>query len=301
MNRIPSLKLLMGFEAAARLGSFARAADELCLSQSAISHQISQIEAQTGQPLFRRVGRGVELTVAGEVLQRTVLRTLETLRSGMSRIATYLDPGLVAMVCPSPILQGWLQPRLDALQQQIPDLCPLLSSDETARFIDEIDVDIAIGSRPLDQEGLLQLPFLQDEWVMVASAAVAEKLILHPANHHSDITSLICLEEHLTGEKTGALLASLLQRFRLSAIYDDQSGVMDAVRRGRGMALLSRLAADSGLQDGTLAVVDDYAPLPGQTFWISRVAGEARSPQVMAAFAWLQQQNNISESFQKHI
>ncbi|MGG7669839.1 LysR family transcriptional regulator [Yersinia sp. J1] len=159
MNRIPSLKLLMGFEAAARLGSFARAADELCLSQSAISHQISQIEAQTGQPLFRRVGRGVELTVAGEVLQRTVLRTLETLRSGMSRIATYLDPGLVAMVCPSPILQGWLQPRLDALQQQIPDLCPLLSSDETARFIDEIDVDIAIGSRPLDQEGLLQLPF----------------------------------------------------------------------------------------------------------------------------------------------
>ena len=71
MPRIPSLKLLIGFEAAARLGNFSRAADELHLSQSAISHQIQQLEEQLGQPLFRRVGRGVELTVGGEVLQRS--------------------------------------------------------------------------------------------------------------------------------------------------------------------------------------------------------------------------------------
>ncbi len=68
-TRIPSLKLLTGFEAAARLGSFSRAAEELYLSQSAISHQIHELETQIGQPLFHRIGRGVELTVAGEVLR----------------------------------------------------------------------------------------------------------------------------------------------------------------------------------------------------------------------------------------
>ncbi|MCW3686418.1 LysR family transcriptional regulator, partial [Burkholderia cenocepacia] len=62
MQRVPSLKLLTGFEAAARLGNFSRAADELHLSQSAVSHQIQQLETHLGQPLFRRRGRGVELT-----------------------------------------------------------------------------------------------------------------------------------------------------------------------------------------------------------------------------------------------
>jgi DNA-binding transcriptional LysR family regulator len=89
-RRIPSLRLLLGFEAAARHGNFSRAADELALSQSAISHQIQQLEEHVGQPLFRRVGRGVELTVAGEVQQRTVQRSMGTLRSGLDRIGTYL-------------------------------------------------------------------------------------------------------------------------------------------------------------------------------------------------------------------
>lgn len=61
-SRLPSLRLLAGFEAAARIGSFSRAAESLHLSQSAISHQIQQLEAFVGQPLFHRVGRGVELT-----------------------------------------------------------------------------------------------------------------------------------------------------------------------------------------------------------------------------------------------
>lgn len=287
MHRIPSLKLLMGFEAAARLGSFARAADELCLSQSAISHQIQQLEEQTGQTLFRRVGRGVELTMAGEVLQRTVQRSLETLRSGLGRIATYLDPGLVVLVCPAPLLHGWLQPQLEQLQRDLPGLCPLLSTDETARYVDEIDVDITIGSRPIQQPGLLELPLLQDQWVVVARQDVAGRLNGLPQEQHAGHCSLICLEEHLTGEFTGPLFRQWLNSFRMAAIYDDQRCVLDAVARGRGMALVSRLAALEGLQDGTLARVNGYPVLPGQSWWLSRVAGTPRSDQVRQVFDWL--------------
>ncbi len=287
MHRIPSLKLLMGFEAAARLGSFARAADELCLSQSAISHQIQQLEQQTGQVLFRRVGRGVELTMAGEVLQRTVQRSLETLRSGLGRIATYLDPGLVVLVCPAPLLHGWLQAQLEQLQQDLPGLCPLLSTDETARYVDEIDVDITIGNRPIQQPDLLEVPLLQDEWLVVARQDIAHKLNASSVAEHAAHCPLICLEEHLTGEQTGPLFRQWLQSFRMAAIYDDQRCVLDAVERGRGMALVSKLVAADSLQAGRLARVEGYPTLPGHQWWLSRVAGETRSNKVNQVFDWL--------------
>ncbi|MFD2274009.1 LysR family transcriptional regulator [Undibacterium arcticum] len=67
---MPPLQSLIAFEAAARLGGLSRAAVELSLTQSAISHQIRNLESWVGQPLFRRVGRGVTLTAAGELFLR---------------------------------------------------------------------------------------------------------------------------------------------------------------------------------------------------------------------------------------
>src|ERR1700689_2818778 len=72
-----TLSTLRGFEAAARLASFALAANELHLSHSAVSHQIKLLEAELGQPLFRRVGRSVVLTDAGKDFSRSVRDILQ--------------------------------------------------------------------------------------------------------------------------------------------------------------------------------------------------------------------------------
>ncbi|HDR9767009.1 TPA: LysR family transcriptional regulator [Burkholderia cepacia ATCC 25416] len=294
MQRVPSLKLLTGFEAAARLGNFSRAADELHLSQSAISHQIQQLEAQLGQPLFRRRGRGVELTIAGEVLQRSVQRAMDTLRGGLDRIATYLNPGLVVLVCPAPLLHGWLQPRLEQLQQALPDLCPLLSTDETARYVDEIDVDMTIGTRPMLQPGLVDIPFMRDEWVMVCATPLAETLARVPRAEHARHAGLVCLETSLTDERMATVFREQLSDFRMQAIYDDQRLVLDAVQRGRGIACLPRLVAQAGLDQHTLTVLADYPRLPGTTWWLSRMEGPSRSPIVEQMFDWLVQQGILS-------
>jgi LysR family glycine cleavage system transcriptional activator len=76
-RHIPPTQFLKGFEAAARLESFSRAAEEVGLTQSAISHQMRLLEAQIGQPLFLRIGREVRLTDAGRDYHRTVRRSLE--------------------------------------------------------------------------------------------------------------------------------------------------------------------------------------------------------------------------------
>ncbi|WDD94489.1 LysR family transcriptional regulator [Burkholderia sp. FERM BP-3421] len=292
MTRIPSLKLLIGFEAAARHGNFSRAADELHLSQSAISHQIHQLEAQLGQPLFRRVGRGVELTVGGEVLQRSVQRSLETLRSGLGRIGTYLTPGLVVLVCPAPLAHGWLQPRLAAMRAAIPELCPLLSVDESARYVDEIDVDITIGQRPLMQPGLLEIPFLDDERVTVCAPALAARLTGVPVAEHHAHADLVCLEEDIVREDTAAILREQLATFGNKTIYDDQRLALDAVLRGHGLACLPRLLVQDEIDRGRLAVLPGYPRVPGAAWWISRVAKTPRSRAVAAAFDWLCAQGN---------
>lgn len=291
-QRIPSLKLLMGFEAAARLGSFSRAADELYLSQSAISHQIQDLQEQIGQHLFRRVGRGVEVTVAGAVLQRSVQRAMETLRNGMEGMSTYLNPGLVVIVCPAPLLHGWLQSRLEALQAAIPDLLPLLSTDETARYIDEDNVDITIGERPIHEEGLLETPFLQDEWVLVARSDLASNLVDIERSQHHIYAKLVCLEQSLTNDETAVYFREHLGLFQKRAIYDDGRLLLDAVLRGNTVAFLPRLLAEECISHGQLIILPNYPRLPGKTWWLSRVAGQPRSDLIVQVYDWLLLQEN---------
>ncbi|MBO0990032.1 LysR family transcriptional regulator [Delftia sp. SD018] len=276
--RLPSFRFLIGFETAARLGNYSRAAEELCISQSAVSHQIAQLEQQLGQPLFRRKGRGVELTVAGRLLLDSVGKSLDQIRHGLSRIETYMDDSLVTIVCPAPVASGWLQPRLDGLLQRHPQLCPIVSTDETARYIDELDVDIAITREPLRQTDVLQVPLLADELVAVRA----------PGPHTGD--GLLCLEEDLTSDRTGPFIRQHLGRLRKTAIYDDARLLLDAALRGRGCAVVSRLLADEALGTGRLQLLEGIPPFALGRLWMSRIEGEPRMALVREVFDYLVEQ-----------
>ena len=283
-NKLPSFKLLIGFEAAARLGNYSRAADELFVSQSAISHQIGQLERQIGQALFRRKGRGVELTVAGRLLHDSVVHSLEVIRAGLGRIDTYLDTSLVTIVCPAPIAHGWLQPRLQRLTDAHAGMCPIVSIDETARYIDEMDVDIAITRQPLHQAGVHELPLLTDELVVVGAAELTSQLSPTDLGSHPGVAGLMVLEGDLTSDRAGPFIRQHLGAFRKVAIYDDPRLLLDAALRGRGLALLSRLMADDAISAARLVPVVAYPTLPAGTIWISRTEGEPRSPLVKGVF-----------------
>lgn len=281
--RLPSLKLLIGFEAAARLGNYTRAADELCVSQSAVSHQIAQLERHVGQELFRRKGRGVELTVTGRLLQESVTQAFEVIRGGLDRIATYLDPDLVTIVCPAPIAHGWLQPRLDALTQRFPVLQPIVSIDETARYVDEMDVDIAITREPLRQPGLREVELLHDALCVVATPRLAQDWEAGASR-----PGLLCLESDLTSPLVGPYLRQHFSSLPKAAIYDDARLLLDAARRGRGIALVSQLLAHEALASGALVRLGAFAPLALGRVWMSGMADTPRSALVGAVFDALQ-------------
>ena len=230
------------------------------------------------------------------MLLRSVQLSLDALKSGLGRIATYLDPGLVVLVCPAPLQQGWLLPRLAALQQALPGVCPLLSTDESARYVDELDVDINIVARPLQQPGVLEQPFLQDSMQLLACPVLAARLAAHAPALHPGLAGLLCLESALTGSDTHAMLPDTLAGFRHSLIFDDARLLLDAACRGLGLAWLSRLQAAEALADGRLVAVAGYAPQPGQQWWISRADGPTRAPVVPQFYQWLMAQAAATSS-----
>ncbi|WP_081575253.1 LysR family transcriptional regulator [Chromobacterium haemolyticum] len=295
LGRLPSLRLLTGFEAAARLGSVSRAAEALHLSQSAVSHQIQQLEAFVGQPLFQRVGRGIELTFAGEMLQQSVRRALDTLRRGLDRIAVYTDPGLVVLVGPAFLLHGWLQGRLDRLRAAHPDIVPLLSTDEEPGQADEIDVDIVIGRQPLAMAGWEDAAWLREDWRFVAAPALAERLAALPAERHPQLTRLICLEKASMPEAAAAAMQSMLPRFGIAAAYDAPQLALDAALRGHGIACLPSMALEEALAEGRLRELAGYPRQPGAQWWLSRPRDALRSEAMAGMFDWLLEEGAAGE------
>lgn len=147
--RLPSLNALRTFESAARHGSFKGAATELCVTHSAVSHQIKQLEQALGVELFLRKPRSVELTRVGRTYY-------PSLRDAFDRIAEATDLAVYSRTHSALTVQvystfaiRWLIPRLTMLKEEHPDLqVRLLTSQSDVDFEqDDVDVCVMIGRR----------------------------------------------------------------------------------------------------------------------------------------------------------
>lgn len=120
-RRLPSLNWLRVFEAAARTGSFARAAERLAMSPPAVSQQVRALEDHLGRPLFERAAAGVTLTEAGRGLLVVVSDALGRMESATAALAMPGGPPLVLGVSLM-LSAGWLMPRLPRFQEAHPDV-----------------------------------------------------------------------------------------------------------------------------------------------------------------------------------
>jgi LysR family transcriptional regulator, glycine cleavage system transcriptional activator len=144
MGRLPSLDTLRVFSIAARHMSFTRAADELHLTQSAISHRVRALEEELGVPLFDRLPRRLELTRAGEVLAQGVDQAV----ADIARTIANLDLGddgrrLSVTMLPS-VASRWLVPRLPRFHALHPDIELQLIADPRLLDLRAARIDLAI-------------------------------------------------------------------------------------------------------------------------------------------------------------
>jgi LysR family glycine cleavage system transcriptional activator len=143
-ERGPPLTALRAFESAARHMSFARAAEELGVSPAAVSQHIQALEAYAGQPLFRRLGRRIELTDAGAAA-RPLLSEAMSLTAQAARVMRLpLRISRVAVAAPPAFAQKWLAPRLARFQRAHPDTDLWVSAEPGTVDFALADADLAI-------------------------------------------------------------------------------------------------------------------------------------------------------------
>lgn len=143
-HALPPLSALLPFEAAARLGSFTRAASELHLTQGAVSRQVRALERNLGQRLFERRNRAVFLTEAGQAFAESVSKSLEEISASAASLRAEAGQAEVVLSLELYLAVYWLMPRLSDFHQRFPSV-PLRIAAATQPLVDRsAPFDLAI-------------------------------------------------------------------------------------------------------------------------------------------------------------
>ena len=281
---------LVAFEATARLGSVSRAADDLNLTQSAVSQRVLKLEAHVGQRLFVRHGHGVKLTGAGELLVQTTRETLERLQAGLDRIEPYKNKASLLLACPPDFAHGWLMPRLDELRALHGGLEVWLLAERELTDIDRIDVDLIVSRRPLHRADVECVALMEDEAIAVCSPHWLEALRAARWPKLLEKVPLLFLEPE--PEWRGMLAAPALKTLRLhrGATIQDERLLLSAVEHGQGLALLPRVLVGESLAAGRVVALPQVPVQPRARLWLMRSRLTARTPLADTAFDWLIEQ-----------
>ena len=287
-----SLDLLRGFRAAARHLSFTRAARELFVTQSAISHEVKTLEEQLGRPLFRRVNRALQLTQTGEELYRAIDEALTLIETATQRAS---GPWRTLSVTTTVALAStWLVPRLPRFAQEHPevDLRVVASNDAVDLRREHVDVAIRFATLQMAQpSGEKLFDYRQFPVCAPALATQRRKPLRTPADlaHHV----LIDFETILYGRPwydwqqwfSAQGLRSIKGAGWLRFSHYDQ--VIEAARKGTGVAVGKWPHLSDHLRSGELV-----APLgqPGAVtvgaFYLE-VADDAQREASDVFLAWL--------------
>lgn len=291
-RNIPPLQYLLGFEAAARLGSFGRAADELGLTQSAISHQMRLLEGRLGQPLFMRDGRKVRLTDAGRDYQRTVARSLAQLEDGSRRLDSFRKPGSVVIYAPRDFAARWFMPRLERLRAAVPQCDPWLDSSGVPVDFKTMEVSIAIARLREPEPGSPSIKLMYDILVPV----MAPKLASPPITSSQDLLDHVLIHDERAENWSDWFAEAKVKAGDISAgpDFSDSDLALMAAELGLGIALASLPLAQASLDEGRL-----IRPLPvslktGYAWFATSTAMELADPVTQKVWAWLGTEANVA-------
>jgi LysR family glycine cleavage system transcriptional activator len=152
-RRLPSLASIRAFEVAARLGSFARAAQELDTTAASVSYHVRRLEAQVGVQLFRRHPQRVELTPAGELISQETTRAFALLRASFAK-AVEVDASRLSLTALPTLGTSWLTPKLGHFRARHPDIVFELDLSPDAQDLTDGRFDAAIRNGHGDWPGL---------------------------------------------------------------------------------------------------------------------------------------------------
>ncbi len=291
-RKIPSTQALQCFESAARHQSYTRAAQELALTQSAVSRQITALEDFLGTRLFQRTRHGVRLTPGGADYAAQVARRLDALeRDTLDAMARQGSAQAVHLAAVPTFATRWLIPRLPALQREHPQLVVHIETRTRPFLFAETEFDAALYAGTPEQvanwAGTRHARLLPEEVLPVCGPALlAGRRALTP----EQVATLPLLQQSTRPD-------GWRQWFEAAGVDAPQalggprhelfSMTVAAAAHGLGVALAPRLLVEEELASGRLVVACPLAQLSGRHYWIVTPESADEPAGVATLRAWL--------------
>jgi LysR family transcriptional regulator, glycine cleavage system transcriptional activator len=297
---LPPLDFLRGFEAAARHLSFTRAAEELFLTQSAVSRQIQALEEFVGLPLFERKHRSLELTEAGQSLLRTVAPMLEQLAEATRRLRETRTGHVLTVTTTISFASMWLVPRLSRFRKEHPRIDVRVSATTQLVDIEREGYDLAIRDCPEGNvpPGAILLvgehlaPVCSSEYMKEAKAA--RKPLVNPADlrHHT----LLYLHDP-TGKWPWISWAGWFESMGVQGIepagsltFGQYDQVMQAAMLGQGIALGRTGILGDALRSRKLIALFGRRQQLARAFYVILAEGARSRPEVVSFVDWIKRE-----------
>ncbi|MEM5386668.1 transcriptional regulator GcvA [Paraburkholderia phymatum] len=288
-NRI-TLKSIQAFEAAARLSSFALAADELFVTPSAVSHQIKLLEDQLGVRLFHRVHRAVILTDTGRQYAEEVGAAFARIDRATRDIGRVAKSDILTVHATPSIATQWLMPRLARFSAMHPDIDVRLnaSSAPVDLIKESVDIDIRYGARRLQPAGTMVLDLPLETIVPLCSPRLASGE--HPIRSVADLKNhtLIHSEGCLVGWRDWMRLhRKVVLDITRGPRFDRSFMAISAAADGMGVCLESLLLVQRELETGTLVAPLGLEGLRVNGYTLNLLKSRADLPKLKRFQDWL--------------
>ena len=295
-RNLPPLSAVRVFEAAARHGSFTRAADELGMTQAAVSYQIKALEERVGAPLFLRRPRQVDLTETGLRLAAASTQALDVLSAAFGTMRDNVAGKLTISTVPT-LATNWLAPRLGLFQLANPSIAVRLET--SPRYVDfsREDVDVAIRVGNGNWPGLVAHPLLPTIFTPMLSPELAASI--GGINEPADLLRLPILtptDPWWSQWLTAAGVSPEGLKGRPQNEMGSQANEARAAIAGQGVAILTPFFFTSELASGRLTQPFDLLWEDKASFWLVYPHGRRNLPKISAFRSWILAEAAASQS-----
>lgn len=277
-----SLNALRAFDAAARHLSFTRAAEELCVTQAAVSHQVKALEGQLGVALFRRTTRGLVLSDEGMALAPITADCFERLGDMLEALAQGGPREVLTISVVGTFAIGFLLERLADFRARHPriDLRVLTNNNKVDVFGESLDCAIRFGDgawRGIEALALLEAPIAP-----MCAPALAQNL-----RAPEDLARCVLLRSYRAQDWPAWFKAARVSGLAArGAMFDSSSLMVQAAQFGEGVALAPPSMFRRELLSGQLIQPFEIEAMVGG-YWLTRPASKEVSPALACFSAWL--------------
>lgn len=294
--RLPSTQSLRALESFARHGSVWRAAEELNLTRSAVSHQLRGLERELGFDLLRRDGKGVSLTPQGRRYARDVRKALTLIGDAAVQFGDRGVRGALAISCPPGLASMWLCPQIGEFLELYPDVMLRIATPARLDDVSNPDMDAFIAFGDGVWPGWAVERLAEIEFTPLCSPSLLNRIggIAEPADVFR--ATLLHLVDFEDWRRWLAAAAFPSPEVESGIVFSDMNLALAAATAGQGIAMCDELTCHNALEAGRLVRPLDLAIRSTRAYYLVVEHHRTGNPALIAFSDWLRSRLSLGAS-----